>query len=238
MFETWNITSIYKSGDPLIQITIDVLALIAASENYSMDYCKEDNFLDSNNLLSPLQSGVRNDSRTTDNIFILKTLINKYMYVNTEKKDLYVSLIDFARVFDTVWRPSLLFKLLKRGIGGNFYKVVKHIYTNANCVSRQSNAYSEIVNTNLGVKQGDNLSPTLFNIFLDDFQTYLDQELTKHVKLSSLSFNHMFFADDLVLISKTPSGLQECLSALEKYCKDWNLTINSNKSNIITFSKK
>ena len=48
----------------------------------------------------------------------------------------------------------------------------------------------------------------------------------------------MFFADDLVLISETPSGLQECLSALEKYCKDWKLTVNSNKSNIITFSKK
>ena len=193
-------------------------------------------YLESNNLLSPFQSGFRNDSRTTDNIFVLKTLINKY--VTNEKKNIYVSFIDFAKAFDTVWRPSLLNKLLKKGIGGNFYKVIKDMYTNTKCVCRQSNAYSEIFNTNLGVKQGDNLSPTLFNIFLDDFQTYLDQELTRPVKLSSLSFNHMFFADDLVLISETPSGLQECLSALEKYCKDWKLTVNSNKSNIITFSKK
>ena len=68
-----------------------------------------------------------------------------------KRKDLYVSFIDFAKAFDTVWRPSLLHKLLKKGIGGNFYKVIKHMYTNTKCVCRQSKAYSEIFNTNLGV---------------------------------------------------------------------------------------
>ncbi|XP_006822537.1 uncharacterized protein LOC102802199, partial [Saccoglossus kowalevskii] len=37
-------------------------------------------FLDSNNILSGRQFGFRHDCRTTDNLFILKTLVNKYLY--------------------------------------------------------------------------------------------------------------------------------------------------------------
>lgn len=37
------------------------------------------NYLENNNLLSQYQFGFRKDHRTTDNIFILKTLVNKYL---------------------------------------------------------------------------------------------------------------------------------------------------------------
>jgi hypothetical protein len=33
-------------------------------------------------------------------------------------------------------------------------------------------------------------------------------------------------------------GLQEALSAFEKYCNIWKLTVNTNKSKIVVFSKK
>ena len=67
---------------------------------------------------------------------------------------------------------------------------------------------------NSGVKQGDNLIFTLFNIFIDDFATYLDKNLTDSISLNNIEINHLLYADDLVLMSQSPVGLQHCLNAL------------------------
>ena len=45
------------------------------------------------------------------------------------------------------------------------------------------------------------------------------------------------FADDLVLVSTTNTGLQRCIDDLSQYCKKWNLTITRIKNKIVTFSK-
>ena len=45
------------------------------------------------------------------------------------------------------------------------------------------------------------------------------------------------FADDLVLISESASGLQNCLTKLQHYCEKWCLTINIEKTKVIIFNK-
>ena len=46
-------------------------------------------YLDENNLVEDNQTGFRQDYRTTDQIFILKTLLNKYLH-KLKKKQLYL----------------------------------------------------------------------------------------------------------------------------------------------------
>ena len=112
------------------------------------------------------------------------------------------------------------------------------MYSTTKCAVRQGNVFSDFFNTSVGVKQGDNLSPTLFNIFVDDFETYLDKVVTNPVYLGDISFNHLFFADDLVLFSETPVGLQNCLDILSKYCTEWKLHVNLQKTKVMVCSKK
>jgi hypothetical protein len=57
------------------------------------------------------------------------------------------------------------------------------------------------------------------------------------VNLGTHKFNHLLFADDLILISEKPSGLQHCLNAIEVYCEEWGLNINTKKTQIKIFSK-
>ena len=45
------------------------------------------------------------------------------------------------------------------------------------------------------------------------------------------------FADDLVLISETAEGLQDCLNAMQSYCEKWCLSINTDKTKVIIFNK-
>ena len=45
------------------------------------------------------------------------------------------------------------------------------------------------------------------------------------------------FADDLILLSTSETGLQNSLNVLENYTKQWKLEINYKKTKYITFSK-
>ena len=123
-------------------------------------------FLDDNNILNDFQAGFRPDYRTTDHLFTLKTLINKYVYKN--KTPIYAAFIDFSKAFDSVWRPGLYKKLLNLGIGGNFYRVLKSMYSSTKFAIKKNGLISQTKEFDSGVKQGDGLSPLLFNIFIID----------------------------------------------------------------------
>ena len=45
------------------------------------------------------------------------------------------------------------------------------------------------------------------------------------------------YADDVVLLSNTKSGLQNCLNSLHLFCEDWKLTVNIDKTQVIIFNK-
>ncbi len=59
------------------------------------------------------------------------------------------------------------------------------------------------------------------------------QHLASH---SNMTF--LLFADDLVLLSPTEEDLQQNLDILHKFCQTWALTINTNKTKVLTFQKR
>jgi hypothetical protein len=117
-------------------------------------------------LLCANQGGFRKGYRTTDHVFILKTLINKY--VHKCKKKLYVCFVDFIKAFDSVWRSALFLKLRAKRIKGKFYNILHDMYSNTLYACKYQNLYDETFKANQGVKQRDSLRTTLFNIFVDD----------------------------------------------------------------------
>ena len=87
---------------------------------------------------------------------------------------------------------------------------------------------SDTFQSTLGVKQGCPLSPTLFGIYIDDFQAELetaggDLDLPT---LCGVQAPALFYADDLDLVSTSVRGLQAQLELLESFCTRWRLTVN------------
>ena len=147
-------------------------------------------YLEINKLISFNQGGFRSGYRTNDHIFILKTLINKYLH--QLKSKLYVCFVDFKKAFDSIDRNSLFQKIENKGIGGNFLKLIKDMYSNTLYSCKFGDSYSEQILTTLGAKQGDSLKPTLFNIFVDDIKSsFIDNTQTKPVSLGVHTFNHL-----------------------------------------------
>ena len=179
---------------------------------------------------------------TLDHIYTMSSLINQTL---SKKKRLYCAFIDYRKAFDYVDRISLWSKLLNSGISGKIFTVITNIYGDTKSCVRHNNLLSELFSCVIGVRQGENLSPLLFALYLNDLRTYLsnscpDMEIMVnsggdtdiYMKLSVL-----LYADDTILISDTPQDLQKSLNALHDYCNMWKLTINTSKTKIVVFSR-
>jgi hypothetical protein len=144
-----------------------------------------------------------------------------------------VCFVDFKKAFDSVVRKTLLHELLKKCIGEKFFDLITNMYSNTMYSCKFGNSHSDPFSANLEVKQGDSLTPTLFNVFADDIGSCFNNlPEIEPVNLGTHKFNHLLYADDLILISEKPSWLQHCLNALE----EWGLNINTKKTQILIFS--
>ena len=117
-------------------------------------------------MLKENQIGFLKGHRTSDHTFVVNTLINKI--VKGKGRQLFSAFIDLRKAYDSVCRP-LLFKMLwNYGFEGPFLTILKSLYGNVKQSIKLQNVLIEPIATTLGLKQGCNLSPLLFNLFIDD----------------------------------------------------------------------
>ena len=48
----------------------------------------------------------------------------------------------------------------------------------------------------------------------------------------------LLFADDMVILSKSPQCLQTLLDKLFTYCNEWSITVNTKMTNIMIFANR
>ena len=91
--------------------------------------------------------------------------------------------------------------------------------------------------SNQGVKQSCILSPTLFNIFLADFQANIETVACNPVQIKGASVGCLIWADDILLMSKSKDGLQNMLFALKTYAEKNGMALNTKKTKVMIFNK-
>ena len=55
--------------------------------------------------------------------------------------------------------------------------------------------------------------------------------------LANLKAQLLLFADDLVLVADSESGLQDSMDRLDEFCNTWDLKINTEKTKVVIFNK-
>ena len=123
------------------------------------------------------------------------------------------------------------------GINGSFLEILQNIYENTECAVKIGSQHTNFFKYLKGVRQGCPLSPTLFNIFLDDLVKDLNNANTSPLQFENEPITCLLYADDIIILSSTHTGLQNCLDVLHDYCNKWKLSINKSKSKCMTFYK-
>lgn len=80
------------------------------------------------------------------------------------------------------------------------------------------NKLSEQFNSKVGIRQGDNLKPNLFKVFINDLPDIFHPECDP-VSLGNKNLNCLLYADDVILLSRSKLGLQNCLQELQEFCE-------------------
>jgi hypothetical protein len=186
-----------------------------------------------NRLRAKGQAGFRKDHRTSDQIFILRTLIEQQRMAGTP---LYVCFVDFQKAYDTVPRNQLWTKLEGMGIRGFVMDAVQALYADVPVCVRTRAGLTPTFQSHLGVKQGCPLSPTLFGLYIDDFESVILRRLGLSLpQLGGGPAPPLFYADDLALMSTTAEGLQRQINCLGDYADNWQLTVNVGKTKVMVF---
>ena len=79
-----------------------------------------------------------------------------------------------------------------------------------------------------GVKQGDNLSPILFCLYINDLTLTL-KENDIGVNIDGYTICILLYADDIVLLVENEKDLQTTLDITQDWCYKWKLNINVGK---------
>ena len=104
------------------------------------------------------------------------------------------------------------------------YDIIKHMYEETTASVKHQGMLSDIFECNFGVRQGESISPFLFNLFLNDLDEALSVGQFQGINIGDINIKTLLYADDLALLSETREDLQVGLDILYDYCHRWKLT--------------
>uniref|UniRef100_A0ABM0MRX3 RNA-directed DNA polymerase from mobile element jockey-like n=1 Tax=Saccoglossus kowalevskii TaxID=10224 RepID=A0ABM0MRX3_SACKO len=145
--------------------------------------------------------------------------------------------VDLRKAFDSVDRDALLYKLLINGINGKMYKSIRAMYSDTNSSVKLNDFKTDWFNTEQGVRQCDNLSPTLFSIFINDLAVEINLKQKGITLDNNVNVSILLYADDIVLLADNEIDMQMMLSHLNSWCEKWKIRVNNVKSKMLHFRK-
>ena len=114
------------------------------------------------------------------------------------------------------------------------YYTIKLLYSETFNIIRVNNNFTDWFLSNFGVRQGDTLSPTLFNIFINSLAVELN-DLKLGLNCGNTHICILLYADDMVLLANSQSKLQSMLNHIAQWCNKWRIIVNDLKSGIVHF---
>ena len=115
-----------------------------------------------------------------------------------------------------MWHKGLFHRIFQYGIRGNVYELIKSLYSKSSCSVKIGKCETSKFSYRRGVRQGCILSPLLFNLFVNELLLSFNCNKTDPFTLpNGTKLNSLLYADDLVIISKSKYGLNNCLKTLE-----------------------
>jgi hypothetical protein len=181
------------------------------------------------------QNGFRPGRSCADHQFVLhQTLASR----RQAKQDSYVLFVDTYKAFPTVWHDGLFHKLWEKGVRGKMLRVLYNLYQGANRAVSHDGCVTDAFTSDVGLHEGDVISPTLYLYFVDDL---LSEVWEKHPGVTLLGPCDRsparnvaaMQADDFVAVCGSLSEVQAVAQTVHEYSLKWHFRLNSAKSAVM-----
>jgi hypothetical protein len=104
------------------------------------------------------------------------------------------------------------------GVSIHLRATVHRLYEEVKVKIKMSADIYESFRSDIGVKQGCPLSPTLLGLYIDKLEEWLNLQEGDGALLGDFVIRLLLYVDDLILIAKSSLRLQEHLISLEHFC--------------------
>ena len=188
-----------------------------------LQFCQQQNIIDE------AQEGFLPHRNTTRYLYKMNAAIAE---ARRRKLSAMLLFIDFEKAFDSVSITSLLVKLNRHGISGQFLRII-HSFLISRRVTLRVNEYigpRRKVGM-FGLPQGSVLSPLLFIIFISDL--LCPQDLQQYLQENLHCFKYADDGSILVIAESTIAChyvMQHACNYLQNWCQKWQLIINCEKN--------
>ncbi|KAL4084839.1 hypothetical protein QTP88_027723 [Uroleucon formosanum] len=177
------------------------------------------------------QCGFRRGKSTIDHVFALRQIMSKYYEFG---KDLHLVFVDYKQAYDSVDREELWKTLVILGIPKKYVKLIKACYEKTLCKVCYLQGISDPFEVKSGLKQGDALSPALFNLALE--KIIKDTNDDRRMEISNEQVK-LAYADDIVLMGETKEEIINSTYKLINASKGMGLHVNEGKTKYMVVSR-
>ena len=154
-------------------------------------------------------------------------------YKGNTYEGVHAVFVDFSRAFDLVDHAILLTKLAGMGVNKSFWKWCQSFLCDITQQVKLPGALSNIRSVIAGVPQGGVISPTLFNVHINDIEDCIPGEMAVHT---------LKYADDCSQYELVPHGsnsrMQEAMNQLEGWAVQNKMVLNTKKTKDMWISFK
>ena len=171
--------------------------------------------------ISERQKGFKNENGCRHNIAILGSTLASMK----GGRGGVLTIVDVSKAFDTVPHAALDPTLAMKGIPRKAREYIKKMYENCSTSIRTKEGGSMQITLKRGVKQGDPLSPLLFNIIMDPIIEAINGT-SQGVSLEGANVAILAFADDIVLVGKDREEASKQLALLSKYLDNLGMELS------------
>lgn len=182
------------------------------------------------------QAGFRPGRSCVEQIFNLKTVLRIKAIRNAP---IICTFVDFQKAYDSVDRQSLFNVLEEQGLDPKTLRLIQQTLTGTISKVKFMGEISEPFLIDTGVRQGDGLSPLLFNLVLDKVIREWEKELKnqghwKPVRLgrpkNNIEIACLAFADDLAILTDNETTATKQIEVLQECAGKVGLQISFQKT--------
>ena len=155
--------------------------------------------------------------------------------LNEYGKPCWVATLDFKKAFDTISQDSIWNALEEQGVSHKYISILQRLYEGQHATVKTDHR-SRIFGIFRGTKQGDPISPILFNSVVEGFMRRLKERWAAkrwgiqlgHSNQSILT--NLRFADDVLIFGRSISQVTKMLTQLNKAANDHGLELHPEKT--------